>query len=377
MIYGGDCIGHIDGKTVFVSGLLPGEKAEIAITQEKKDFCRAKVVSIKEPSPHRIQALCPYYGDCGGCNLQMADDDYQRELRLSILKDSFLRSLGRAFCENPDNQSTINTISSATFVSDKSWGYRSRFQFHNGGLKKNNSDQIIKIEHCPVAAPAIQKLLASGVLQNMKGRVHVFEESVAVEDPGCKNLSQTISASVKNHSLAFDVRGFFQSNIPMLEKTLDVIQKSISTYSDNSGILLDMYCGVGTFSTFFADQFAKAVLVEHNKHAVEYARSNVKSRTKPDFFALSGEDFCNKKAGIYKFDTVIIDPPRSGMEKSVSAWICSTKPKNVFSVSCDPVTHGRDARLLLEAGYQLKSLVLLDFYPQTSHIESYAEFLQP
>ncbi|MCQ2981393.1 MAG: methyltransferase [Treponemataceae bacterium] len=373
MIFGGDCIGHIEGKTVFVSGMLPGETAEIAITQEKKDFCRAKVRYIKEMSPHRVQPVCPYYGSCGGCNLQIANDSYQRTLRLSILQDSFLRSLGRAFCENPEHAKTIEVINAAQVVYDRPLGYRSRFQFHNGGLKKNNSDEIIPIDSCPVATEAVQTLLSSGTLSHMKGRVHVFDDTVAVEDPRCKDLSQTISVTVQGKPLTFDVRGFFQSNIPMLEKTLDLIKKSIDTYSDTNGNMLDMYCGVGTFSAFFASRFQKSVLVEHNRHAIEYARKNVQAAA--DYFALSGEEFCSKKAGAYTFDTVIIDPPRSGMEKPVLQWLCTAKPKNIFSVSCDPVTHGRDAKQLLEAGYVLKSLYLLDFYPQTSHIESYAEYV--
>ncbi|MBO5386358.1 TRAM domain-containing protein, partial [bacterium] len=87
IVFGGDCIGKIDGKTVFVSGMLPGETAEIKILQSKKDYDKAIATKIIESSPHRVNPKCPFYGKCGGCNLQIAESQYQITLRKEIFTD--------------------------------------------------------------------------------------------------------------------------------------------------------------------------------------------------------------------------------------------------------------------------------------------------
>ncbi len=393
MIYGGDCLTKVDGKAVFVSQLLPGEKAAIEIIEDKKDFSRGKVIELLEPSVHRIKAPCPYYDLCGGCNLQIADDEYQRELRLSVLKDTFNRALGRdSFFD-----SARETVAEAKIIAGDSWAYRSRFQFVDGGLKERNSNRIVKLDHCPVATEKVNDLLKNGRIPAAAGtgkpgrpgvkksgsrktpdrnqcRVHVFEDVAAAENPGLKEIPQEYTVEVLGRKLTFDVRGFFQSNIGLLEKTIPFVCGFDSRNLDSpKGRLLDMYAGVGTFSAFAADSFEETVLVEHNRKALSYARRNVQGRN-IRLCPSSGEDFTKTaEAGLY-YDAVIIDPPRSGMEKSVCSWLCEKKPPIIRSVSCDPVTHARDAKILLSAGYRMTELFLLDFYPQTSHIESLVYF---
>lgn len=388
MVYGGDCLTKVDGKAVFVSQLLPGEKAAIEIIEEKKDFSRGKVVDLLEPSEHRIKAPCPYYDLCGGCNLQIADDEYQRELRLSVLKDTFLRALGR----DSSFDDARRIIENAEIIAGDSWAYRSRFQFVDGGLKERNSNRIVKLDYCPVATDKVNELLKNGRIpaagtygkteksankrtgsrrtpDKNQCRVHVFENVAAAENPGLKEIPQEYTAEILGKKLTFDVRGFFQSNIGLLEKALPFVTE----FSGHKARLLDMYAGVGTFSSFAAKYFDETVLVEHNKKALSYAKKNVQEGT-IRLCPSSGEDFTKTPEARLDYDAVIIDPPRSGMEKSVCNWLCEKKPPLIRSVSCDPVTHARDAKILLSSGYRLTKLFLLDFYPQTSHIESLAYF---
>ena len=131
-----------------------------------------------------------------------------------------------------------------------------------------------------------------------------------------------------------------------------------------------MYAGCGTFSVFLADIFKEVTLVEHNRDALVFAEENLKG-IKHQSFGLSGEKWVQTAENKY-FDAVVIDPPRSGMEKEVCKWLCKSKIPQIRSVSCDPATHARDLSFLLKAGYELKKLYLLDFYPNTSHIESLA-----
>jgi 23S rRNA (uracil1939-C5)-methyltransferase len=169
------------------------------------------------------------------------------------------------------------------------------------------------------------------------------------------------------------VQGFFQSNLEVLEKSIEVLSQNLSGKN-----LLDMYAGCGTFSVFLSDFFEKTCLVEHNRDAIVFAEENLREK-KHESFGLSGERWVKFSAQNYvanngNFDAVIIDPPRSGMEREVCKWLASSKIPQIRSVSCNPSTHARDAALLIKAGYTLSKLYLLDFYPHTSHIESLAFF---
>ena len=368
MVSGGDCITKIDGKTVFVPGLLPGEEASIKITESRKDYDRAEVLAITKSSPHRRQAPCPYYGTCGGCNLQIADDEYQKELRLAILKDCFRRGLGRSLSSDTTITEILDT---ATILSGSSWNYRSRFQFHSDGLKKKADDSIVAIDECLTATNSVNKILHDKKLPQHSERTHVFEDVIASSDS--ENTEYT--AEINGQKLLFNVRGFFQSNLEMTGKTVSFIEKELEKRipSDRTATLLDMYCGVGTFTRFLGHLFNRTILVEHNAHAIGYAERNIADMPHASR-AMSGAKWVRTAEAKEHFDAVIIDPPRSGMEKEVSEWLCSKRIPLVCSVSCDPVTHARDAAILLKNGYRLEKLVLLDFYPQTSHIESFALF---
>lgn len=117
MVAGGNALGRLDGKAVFIPYALPGETLEIEITESRKDYSFARVTSVLEPSDRRVTPPCPLFGRCGGCSFQMARTDYQSELRKSILGDA----LSRAHVA-PEKDITV--------VSGSPWEYRSRFQFH-------------------------------------------------------------------------------------------------------------------------------------------------------------------------------------------------------------------------------------------------------
>lgn len=374
IISGGNCLGKINGKTVFISGALPGETVEIEITQQKKDYDNSKVINIIKPSKYRIQPLCPFYGICGGCNLQFADEDYQQILRKTIVHDIFTRAMYHSKIEIPEIE----------IISGKSTEYRSRFQFHSGGLKKRGSSESISISDCPIAVPEIRQFLSSPEGQKIiqKGHTFVFgDKRVHTNAAKSKNLQKVVVAPSENtlctvdllgHHLKFDVQGFFQSNLDLLEKTIPFL---IQDLKGNN--LLDMYAGIGTLSTFAGKNFKHLTLVEHNKHAIAFADSNLQhlkdAGIQVTTIASSGEKWI-KKTNKPIFDAIIIDPPRSGIEKSVLSWMCTCNAKQIRYLSCDPVTLARDAQKLCNSGYSLKRLFMLDFYPQTSHIEALAWF---
>ena len=134
-----------------------------------------------------------------------------------------------------------------------------------------------------------------------------------------------------------------------------------------------MYSGCGSLSVFAADKTKKITLVEHNRDALVFAERNLAGINHTSF-GMSGENWVKNCAGTSPhFDAVIIDPPRSGAEKEVLNFLGKSGALQIISMSCDPATHARDLAKLIQKGYEIVNMWLLDFYPNTSHIESLAE----
>ena len=170
MTFGGDCIAKIDKKTVFIPYAIPGEKLKIQITEEKRDYCRAKIVEILEKSPHRVEPVCPLYEKCGGCNLMHIDYEEQKNLKKQILKDLFLY--------NKITPPEIEVISGEPF------GYRNRFQLTNGSLSEKKSNNLISVENCPIAVKEINDYLKETPVNNRpKNRCHIFAGKELIENP--------------------------------------------------------------------------------------------------------------------------------------------------------------------------------------------------
>ncbi len=394
MVFGGECLAHINGKNVFIPYAIPGETLEVEITKSSRDFDKAKIVKIIKPSEHRVKPFCPLYGICGGCNMQHIQSDFQKELRVSMLRDCFQR-------EGIE-------IGEIEVISGEDRGYRSRIQLHDGGFYQRDTNNLVPLDYCPVATEQINEYLKNTPMKNRpRGRVHLFGDKRVNNAPQTngvliaeertvetkkilgktkKKIKNTVphrfqgtvfnnanicSVSIKDKNIQFDVQGFFQSNLDVLEKSIDAVLKNMGGSS-----VLDMYSGCGTFSVFLADHFKNTTLVEHNRDALVFAEMNM-AGSKHESYGVSGEKFVREnipaieaKTGIY--DAVVIDPPRSGMEKSVLHYLCNHKTHQIKSISCDPATHARDAKALVKSGYTLTKLYLLDFYPQTAHIESLA-----
>ncbi len=391
MTFGGKSLGKIDGKNIFIPYAIPGEKLEIQITEEFKDYNNAEIVNIIEASKHRVKPDCRYYGKCGGCNMMHIDCEYQKELRLQVLIDIF-------------RQNGIDLSNKTEVISGPDKHYRSRFQLNNGGLSQRKSNVVIPVEECLCAEDSINDYLKKTVNGGRpEGRCHIFgskysENSIKIaeEDKADKENKRLIGGGQKNkklkikenhyfagtlasdenkmtvefggHKLSFDVRGFFQSNIFVFEK----VCRLITSLLPGGKNILDMYSGCGSISAFLTEKYENVVLVEHNRDALVYAEQNLTGK-KHISYGLSGAAWVkNCAAALPPFDACTIDPPRAGMEKEVRQWLCNSQIPLILSLSCDPLTHARDCSALLSAGYTLKKMYLLDFYPNTSHIESLA-----
>ena len=389
-VFGGNTIAKIGTKTVFIPYSLPDETLSINIVQHKNDYDNAEIIKILEPSPERKNPECKYYGSCGGCNMMHIKSEYQRELRKQMLSDTFAANK----IELPEIQ----------VVYGPDFNYRSRFQFTDGGLCQKNSNNVIAVDECLCAEPAINEYLASTPVEKRpSGRTHFFASEKAVDkgikitDENAKNgesvknnrqfnknskkykfkenkyfagtvLSpeDTMTVMLNGRNISFDVRGFFQSNLFVFEKVLDILTQSLP-HAEN---VLDMYAGCGAISCFLGQNFKNVTLVEHNRDALVFAEQNMAGISHTSY-GLSGANWVKTCAQTCPaFDAAVVDPPRSGMEKEVLDYFCKSRIPFIAYLSCNPSTQSRDCAKLLQAGYTIQSSYLLDFYPNTSHIES-------
>lgn len=389
MTFGGKSFGKIDGKNVFVPFALPGETLRVETVKSMRDWDEARIVEILEPSPRRIAPPCPLYQKCGGCNLMHADYEFQLEMKKRVAEELFARA--------------SVPIPPMKVISKNPLGYRNRMEFLSGGLQERGTNSVIALEQCPVASAEINGWLASTPIElRPKCRTMVFGSDIAepnltiAEIPSEKNSKKSdskekilrgkkfrtprksqqpvsqnpVEVNLCGKKIAFDAKGFFQSNLGMLELAIPKIMQGLSGKH-----ALDLYSGCGTFSVFLAENFSRVTMVEHNRGAVAFAEQNLVG-VPHSTFAVSGAEFAKyhaestaKQGGA--FDLVFADPPRSGMEKEVCEWLCKSGVPKIEYLSCDAATQARDVAKLAESGYIVEEAWLLDFYPQTSHLETF------
>ena len=366
IVPGGDGMGRHEGRTVFVPLSAPGDELAVRIVDVKPGYLRGEIKQILKPGPDRIEPVCPLYGECGGCNLMHLSYEAQLEARLDLARDAWRRSGG---------------IEGADFglVVSRSLGYRNRAQFHRArsgevGYTRRSSSSVLGVRTCPILAaplarwlqeqadspnrPALDRILAG------KDRFVAFGYQ---ERTFLQGQDRDLTVEIRGKPLRFDIGGFFQSNLDMVEKLVPAVCSGLS-----GARAADLYCGVGLFGSFLKDSFEHLTCVEQEPRSLAHACANVGKAA--SYAATSIEDWTKSSQAREHFDYVVVDPPRAGVSAQVRGWLVASRPSFIGYVSCDPVSLARDAGILVAAGYVVESATVFDFYPQTSHVESYVRF---
>ena len=352
---GGRSVAHLDdGRVVFIDGLFPGEEAEISIVDDKNDYCIASVDSLRTVSPSRRPSPCKYSCQCGGCPWIELSYDCQVKA-----KEELLREL---FSDFPD-------VVFKDPVTGPEFGYRCRARFQysvrNGkphlGFCAENSNRSVEIDRCPVADDALNGLISNPPRLNA-WELKNSELSCITTDDGV--LFSTGSdddrcgwITVAGKKLPVSNKVFFQSNAGLLPSLIDYVVSLVQGPS-----VMDLYSGVGTFSAYLEDRF-DVTAVEINRHCLSLARKHLK---RTSFFTSPVEKWNPRTSRV---DTVIVDPPRVGLDKAVPRMIASWNPSRIVYVSCYAPTLHRDVKRLEDLGYRPESMRMFDFYPQTGHVE--------
>ena len=399
LTYGGEAMGRLsDGRAVFVPFGLPGETVRIQLTQEKQNFARGEILEILKPSPDRITAKCKHFTQCGGCHYQNILYEKQLTAKADILRDQ-LQRIGKI--ENPIVQPTV--------ASSEQWNYRNHVQFHltndgKVGFINARGNANLPIEECHLPETTIDNFWRE--LQ-FESRMNLERDSLRAGDDEELMLileSETeetpeleIEADISivhiyedhpvviagSDSLIIQILGkdfhvsapsFFQVNTKMAEKMVQHLQAQLPT-PDSQFTLIDLSCGVGLFSKFFADKYAKVIGIESAPSSCEDFAINLDEFDNVELYEGAAEEILPALAPqLTEPIHMIVDPPRAGIDKFALDAILQINPHVIAYVSCDPSTLARDAARLIKGGYTLQHVTPFDLFPQTYHIESISIF---
>lgn len=402
----GQGVARHNGKTLFISGLLPQESAEVAITEDKKQYAKAQVKRRLNDSPDRVTPRCPHFGICGGCQQQHASIELQQ------------RSKSAALSRLMNNDVT-------EVIADAPWGYRRRARLSLNyqpktqtlqmGFRKAASSDIVDVRQCPILVPQLEALLPDlraclGSLQGVRHLGHVelvqagsgtlmilrhtaplsradneklerFSHSkglslyLAPQSEILETLSgQTPWYESNGLRLNFSPRDFIQVNEGVNQK---MVSSALAWLDVQPGDrVLDLFCGMGNFTLPLATRAASVVGVEGVPALVEKGRENAQQNGLHNvtfFHENLEEDVTRQPWAKHGFDKVLLDPARAGAA-SVMQHIIKLQPGRIVYVSCNPATLARDSEALFRAGYQIQRLAMLDMFPHTGHLESMVLF---
>lgn len=300
---------------------------------------------------------CQYKNVCGGCPLgELKRSEYKK-----ILKSRFLSSYESFDVDFPGD----DFVDFVEFVEGKESGYRARISLTDGGFVSPHGKKPFLINRCPVASDEINFWLSSNAPDSRpRGRVNVF--GCAISDPPVAACEGDVVVRFKGEApIKFPVAGFFQSNIELLEKLKDELKARLRGES-----LLDLYGGVGTFSAFLSKNFLFTTVVETSATAITYASENLTSLIKSKLYAQRSSDWVSMDGRRLKFDCVVADPPRGGLDKKTLNYLTEKKIPLIAYISCNYATQARDVAVLVKAGYKIDRAAIYDFYHGTADIES-------
>ncbi len=362
----GDGLARVGKDICFVPGTLAGEVVEVREVSRRKQVVRCELEEVISASVHRVTPLCPYYSRCGGCDLQIVSPEEGVKIKEAIVLEN-LRRLGKV---------DFSRVTVDPPITSAPLSYRQRVRFQVD-LKKERigffaakSHEVIDIASCPVLVPELNELLNSGrdeiltVASRKRGRDGIVTVPALCGSDGRVSLSaEPVSVSVSGKPLQASAEVFFQNNVGVLEKMIPFIQQ----YTVGERIV-DLFSGVGTFASFVESEQKETVAVERESACLALARENLHYTR---FFTGEVESW-GKKEHAGEVDTVIVDPPRSGLSASARRAIHQMRPHAIIYVSCDSATFSRDTAMLFQNGYALERIAFADMYPQTSHTETIA-----
>lgn len=355
--FGGEGVGRYNDFVIFVPFVITGERVQVEISEVKKNFARARLIKVLNPSPHRVQPECKYFGECGGCQYQHISYNYQLVLKKKQITDLIQRIGGF-------KDLVVNDI----IPCPRPYGYRNRIMVRSQwskslqrlaiGFLRYDNRLVVDIEECKIAEPEV----SNGI------------KDVRANPPPRGGLKVVLRKFPENWEVPKD--SFFQNNFYALPFLVDTVKKCVG--KSQAKYLLDAYCGIGFFGIELAHNVEKVIGVDVDVRAIKAAKKNAEmcGITNCEFIAGQVEEVIKEifKHLDPKQTVLLMDPPRTGVKPEGLEFIKSQSPKQIIYVSCHPATLARDLKILCaDSKYMLVDITPIDMFPQTQHVECVAD----
>jgi len=407
LVYGGEALGYYQGRPVLVPRALPGERLEVEPVRVAKGVVHARPLRILEPAPQRVVPPCPYFGRCGGCQLQHLSSAHQASWKKEILRET-LRRIGK-----------IPWDGEVELHAGPPWNYRNQARLKVArqadgrvvvGFFEADSHRLCPVDACLILSPRLHAIIKdlrreewsvplSGCLEiellandgdecvmlTMRGNMEGHDgetlarmclarlpgvSSVAIERGQAHQVfgEPALIYQVGEFRYRISPGSFFQASRFLLPEFVARV-----TERQSGDMALDLFAGVGLFTLPLGQRFTQVIAVEGNSKSASdlaasaqaHALENIRIAREPVFDFL--RRLAQTDAGL-----AVLDPPRAGVDVGTLKILIRLRPRRIHYVSCSPPTLARDLRYLTERGYRLDSIELFDFFPQTYHIECLA-----
>ncbi len=409
MAFGGEGILRYHGFVVFVPFTAVGDLISCRITEVKRSFGKGVLVSLLKSSHDRTPPLCPYFGTCGGCQLQHLNEPAQLNYKLEAVLDA-LKRIGHLQLPSVD-------IEPAT----SKWAYRRHITLHlkpkgqgfEAGYIGQDHHSLVVVQTCPIFnepfATILEELqvlvsqldnpekeegrvillknhreqfifsfqfrfLSSQNLKIMQDAlqhspflagvlVQTPKESISIGDPYCEQKFEGLN-------FRFSPRSFIQNHPEQSAKIYRQICRITGRLPPQK--ILDLYCGFGITTLLLSKQGHQVTGIECNSEAIKLAQENKALNHLKNVQFIEGdvEKLLPKWQNTHQSDFILVNPPRQGLAKRVVEVLLQAKPHHIVYVSCMPSTLARDLGILCQNTYEVHECTAYDMFPQTAHVET-------
>lgn len=384
----------VKGITIFVPKTLVGEKIRFRITEIKKNYARGKLIEIISPSPDRTESLCPYYEECGGCDLRHQSDNKNLEFKRQKVQTA-VSKIGK-----------IDIKVEKIIPSFKNENYRNKASFkveeNRIGFYGSGTYQLVDINYCRLleeeinnALSVIRKYLKENkndikevTIKHGNAMNELLIDIYSTNKKDAKIKDYLVSNVVNLKTLVFNGKivygngyisqisnglmfncsadSFFQVNGVTAEKLYETAIKEAKLSKND--VVLDLYSGTGTISSIVSSYVKKVIGIEIVEDAVLDANCNIRINNISNVKFICGDAAKEISKIKEQIDVIFVDPPRKGINRDAIAIMKKISPRKIIYISCNPVTMARDLSYLSNM-YDIKKIIPVDMFPKTNHVE--------
>jgi 23S rRNA (uracil1939-C5)-methyltransferase len=425
LLANGQAVGRAGGMVVFCFGPLPQERARVRVATVKQRYAVADVVELVTSSPLRAQPFCPVFGTCGGCQVQHLTYPAQLAWKREMLHNALARIGG---FNGVQVRETVGMSDPRAYRNKMSLVVDHGFTPPAIGFYRQRSHDVVPIDACPIVSEQLSAYVArlravgdsdegnrmlsdarhlvarsanatgQAVLTvtspNRSQAAETAAQTLLAALPGLVGVTNSFDLSSENaivgrrhqvlageaeieeliDGLRYRVSpgSFFQVNVEMVGRIFDFLRPRLQ----RPGKMVDLYCGAGTFSLFFAKHGCDVYGAEENSRAIAEATANARlndlqGRTRFETGRVEEMVAAGRlRSALHQADLIFLDPPRKGCDPLTLGAIAAARVPEVWYLSCDPATLARDLKFLAAKGYRFEIVQPFDMFPQTGHVEA-------